>query len=268
VSFFIYQNAGKCCADNMLHDIFQYYLPTFLASSLTNNLFVQHATLVWYCTDQLSSCLSHRHPENELRNRKMHITDLESLCNQIATPFIMYQLILNNSSCLILLDKVSYLALRLCSRQHVHNSQKSSRPRLYPLYALYYFVVSTTYVHISRQIIVDAAKISDAKVTTFHLSYQPSTIHLEEGHGFIGVEEALHAAAEASDNDNNNFRYSDWKQDVRERARRINDWWRVVMNEKRCSNIFRRQLELLPQLRFQVLQLSEYSLSLLSFAGS
>jgi hypothetical protein len=41
-----------------------------------------------------------------------------------------------------------------------------------------------------------------------------------------------------------------------------------VMNEKRCSNIFRRQLELLPQLRFQVLQLSEYSLSLLSFAGS
>jgi cytochrome b len=57
--------------------------------------------------------------------------------------------------------------------------------------------VSTTYVYISRQIIVDAAKISDEKVTTFHLSYQPSTIHLEEGHGFIGVEEALHAAAEA-----------------------------------------------------------------------
>jgi hypothetical protein len=48
-----------------------------------------------------------------------------------------------------------------------------------------------------------------------------------------GRQQKLHAAAEASDNDNNNFRYSDWKQDVGERARRIYDWWRVVMNEKR-----------------------------------
>jgi hypothetical protein len=92
---------------------------------------------------------------------------------------------------------------------------------------------------------------------------------VEERQGFIGVEEALHAAAEASDNnDNNNFRYSDWKQDVGERARRIYDWWRVVMNEKEVFQHFRRQLELLPQPMFQVLQLSEYSLSLLSFAGS
>jgi hypothetical protein len=50
------------------------------------------------------------------------------------------------------------IAIRLCSRQHVHISQKSSCQHLYPLYALYYCVVSTTYVHISRQIIVDAAK--------------------------------------------------------------------------------------------------------------
>jgi hypothetical protein len=70
------------------------------------------------------------------------------------------------------------LALRLCSRQHVHNSQKSSRPHfLYPLYALYYCVVFTTHVHISHQIIVNTAKTSDATVTTFHLSYQSSTIH-------------------------------------------------------------------------------------------
>jgi hypothetical protein len=72
--------------------------------------------------------------------------------------------------------------------------------------------------------------ISDAKVTR---SVHHST-SLEKGEVYTGVEEALHAAAGASDNDNNNFRYSDSKQDVGERgACRIYDWWRVVMNEKR-----------------------------------
>ena len=41
------------------------------------------------------------------------------------------------------------------------------------------------------------------------------------------------------------FRYSDWKQDVGERSRRIYDWWRVVMNEKRGLAFFQKAIRLI-----------------------
>jgi hypothetical protein len=69
----------------------------------------------------------------------------------------------------------------------------------------------------------------------------------EDGDGYVGVEEAVRDAmlAEDNDNSNNNFRYSDWKHDVGERARRIYDWWRVVMNEKRGVSKFQEAVRII-----------------------
>jgi hypothetical protein len=54
------------------------------------------------------------------------------------------------------------------------------------------------------------------------------------GDGFIGVEAAIHVATVAEQANDDNFRYpSDWKRDVGERARRVYDWWRVIMNDNR-----------------------------------
>ena len=63
--------------------------------------------------------------------------------------------------------------------------------------------------------------------------------------GFTGVEAAILAAAEDADMDADNFRYADWKQDVGERSRRLYDWWRVVMNEKRGLQFFQKAVRLI-----------------------
>ena len=66
-----------------------------------------------------------------------------------------------------------------------------------------------------------------------------------EGDGFTGVEAAILAAAEDADIGDDNFHFSDWKQDVGERSRRVYEWWRVVMNEKKGLQFFQKAVRLI-----------------------
>lgn len=60
------------------------------------------------------------------------------------------------------------------------------------------------------------------------------------------MEAAIQAATVAEQANDDNFRYpSDWKQDVGERARRVYDWWRVIMNENRGVTTFQEAVRLI-----------------------
>jgi len=50
---------------------------------------------------------------------------------------------------------------------------------------------------------------------------------------YTSIEAAVRAAGENNDNIyDEDFRIMDWKQDSGERARRIWDFWRTIMNDK------------------------------------
>ena len=50
---------------------------------------------------------------------------------------------------------------------------------------------------------------------------------------YTNIEAAVRAAGENNDNIyDEDFRIMDWKQDPGERARRIWDFWRTIMNDK------------------------------------
>lgn len=54
---------------------------------------------------------------------------------------------------------------------------------------------------------------------------------------FGSIEEVVKGAGENDSGIGESFTSSDWKQDVGERSRRIYEWWRTVMNERRCDGI-------------------------------
>ena len=54
---------------------------------------------------------------------------------------------------------------------------------------------------------------------------------------FNSVDEEVHAAGDNEELQAGNFRLMDWKKDVNERARRIYNYWRMIMNENRGDDI-------------------------------